>query len=312
MLGYRRDLTASTLRRRDRASAQHRARHRGRREPVLLRRAPRHRGRRPHARRADVRRLLRRGPGARARARRGVRRPRRRRPRHRPLHAATRATCRASATPGRRSSSSTARRASSTPTPSSPTTPAARATAVEHLLAAGHRRIAFLGDRPSIFTADERRRGYREALAAAGSRPTRARAHRARRQRRPRRPRRRAARGRRAADGAVHRTEPDHDRRHARVARAGAPARASRWSASTTSCSPTCSTGHHRRRAGPLRARPPGGRAAVLPARRRRAAHAAGRRCRRELVHAARARSPPARCRHEPSPGGASSSPARR
>jgi LacI family transcriptional regulator len=41
-------------------------------------------------------------------------------------------------------------------------------TAVEHLLAAGHRRIALLGDRPQIFTAAERARGYREALAAAG------------------------------------------------------------------------------------------------------------------------------------------------
>jgi LacI family transcriptional regulator len=39
---------------------------------------------------------------------------------------------------------------------------------VEHLIAAGHRRIAFLGDRPTIFTAQERLRGYREALAAAG------------------------------------------------------------------------------------------------------------------------------------------------
>jgi LacI family transcriptional regulator len=39
---------------------------------------------------------------------------------------------------------------------------------VEHLIAGGHRRIAFLGDRPAIFTAQERRRGYRAALAAAG------------------------------------------------------------------------------------------------------------------------------------------------
>lgn len=39
---------------------------------------------------------------------------------------------------------------------------------VEHLIAAGHRRIAFLGDRPSIFTAQERLRGYRAALEAAG------------------------------------------------------------------------------------------------------------------------------------------------
>jgi LacI family transcriptional regulator len=37
--------------------------------------------------------------------------------------------------------------------------------AVEHLIAAGHRRIGFLGDRPDLFTAAERLRGYREALA---------------------------------------------------------------------------------------------------------------------------------------------------
>ena len=37
--------------------------------------------------------------------------------------------------------------------------------AVEHLIAAGHRRIGYLGDRPDIFTAAERLRGYREALA---------------------------------------------------------------------------------------------------------------------------------------------------
>jgi LacI family transcriptional regulator len=43
--------------------------------------------------------------------------------------------------------------------------------AVEHLLAAGHRRIALLADRPSVFTAAERRRGYREALAGAGIDP---------------------------------------------------------------------------------------------------------------------------------------------
>jgi LacI family transcriptional regulator len=40
--------------------------------------------------------------------------------------------------------------------------------AVEHLIAAGHRRIAFLGDRPAVFTATERLAGYRDALAAAG------------------------------------------------------------------------------------------------------------------------------------------------
>ncbi|HYS34047.1 MAG TPA: LacI family DNA-binding transcriptional regulator [Pseudonocardiaceae bacterium] len=42
------------------------------------------------------------------------------------------------------------------------------ASAVRHLLAHGHRRIGYLGDDPSIATAQERYRGYREALAAAG------------------------------------------------------------------------------------------------------------------------------------------------
>lgn len=40
--------------------------------------------------------------------------------------------------------------------------------AVSHLIAAGHRRIAFLGDRPEIYTAVERLRGYRRALARHG------------------------------------------------------------------------------------------------------------------------------------------------
>jgi LacI family transcriptional regulator len=40
--------------------------------------------------------------------------------------------------------------------------------AVTHLLEVGHRRIGFLGDRPQVFTAAERLRGYRAALAAAG------------------------------------------------------------------------------------------------------------------------------------------------
>lgn len=38
--------------------------------------------------------------------------------------------------------------------------------AVAHLSAHGHRRIAFLGDAPVIFTARERLRGYREGLSA--------------------------------------------------------------------------------------------------------------------------------------------------
>jgi LacI family transcriptional regulator len=39
------------------------------------------------------------------------------------------------------------------------------ATAVRHLHAHGHRRIAFLGDLQRIFTSRERLRGYREAMA---------------------------------------------------------------------------------------------------------------------------------------------------
>ena len=41
-------------------------------------------------------------------------------------------------------------------------------TAVEHLLAHGHRRIAIVADEPTISTAEERHQGYREALDAAG------------------------------------------------------------------------------------------------------------------------------------------------
>lgn len=47
----------------------------------------------------------------------------------------------------------------------------AAAEAVRHLLAHGHRRIAFLGDRTSILTAVDRRDGYRAALRAAGVTP---------------------------------------------------------------------------------------------------------------------------------------------
>jgi LacI family transcriptional regulator len=39
---------------------------------------------------------------------------------------------------------------------------------VRHLIAAGHRRIAYLGDRPHIFTAAERFTGYRQALEENG------------------------------------------------------------------------------------------------------------------------------------------------
>ncbi|UNT00859.1 LacI family transcriptional regulator [Streptomyces tubbatahanensis] len=39
---------------------------------------------------------------------------------------------------------------------------------VAHLIAHGHRRIGFIGDRPGIHTAKERLRGYRAAMAEAG------------------------------------------------------------------------------------------------------------------------------------------------
>jgi LacI family transcriptional regulator len=42
-------------------------------------------------------------------------------------------------------------------------------TGVEHLLAQGHRRIAFVGDPPELYTSGERLAGYRAALAAAGA-----------------------------------------------------------------------------------------------------------------------------------------------
>lgn len=43
----------------------------------------------------------------------------------------------------------------------------AAASGVEHLISAGHRRIAYLGDTDSLMTARERYAGYRDALSAA-------------------------------------------------------------------------------------------------------------------------------------------------
>jgi LacI family transcriptional regulator len=45
---------------------------------------------------------------------------------------------------------------------------ASACTAIRHLAAYGHRRIGFLGDMPSIWTASERHLGYIEGLAMAG------------------------------------------------------------------------------------------------------------------------------------------------
>jgi LacI family transcriptional regulator len=44
--------------------------------------------------------------------------------------------------------------------------------AVEHLISLGHRRIAMIAESPSVSTSRERRRGYHEALAAAGIEPS--------------------------------------------------------------------------------------------------------------------------------------------
>ena len=85
-----------------------------------------------------------------------------------PAGDATTATCSATATPAWRSCSSTARRASSTPTSCSATTPAAPRRRSTHLIAAGHRRIALPRRPAAIYTAAERLRGYREALARHG------------------------------------------------------------------------------------------------------------------------------------------------
>jgi LacI family transcriptional regulator len=60
--------------------------------------------------------------------------------------------------------------------------------ATEHLLAAGHRDIAFIGGPPGVETADTRRAGYAGAMDAAGLRP-------------------RAANGGFRIEGAVHATE---------------------------------------------------------------------------------------------------------
>ena len=168
LLGYRHNLTASTLRRADRQSASiglifedvsnpfFGAVHRGRR------------GRRPRARDPHARRQLRRGARARARARRRVQRARRRRADRRQRRATTAPTCCAIARPASRwSFVDRPPRFVDADAVVSDNVGGARA-AVAHLIAAGHRRIGFLGDRPEVFTAAERLRGYRETLAQHG------------------------------------------------------------------------------------------------------------------------------------------------
>ena len=137
MLGYRRDLTATTLRRADRASASIGLVFDDVANPFHAAAAPRRRGRRARARRA------RRSPAAPTRTPTRERElveafllAPRRRPDHRARRAATTATCGATATPAWRWCSSTARRATSTPTACSPTTRAAPPAATAHLIAA--------------------------------------------------------------------------------------------------------------------------------------------------------------------------------
>ena len=169
MLGYRHNHTAGTLRRANGLSALDRPDLRGRLEPVLLRDPPRRRGGRARARRRHVRGQLRRGPGARARADRGRARAPRRRPDHRADRAPTTPTCCATSPTGvgaRVRRPPAARR--STPTACSATTAAAPSAAVAHLIAHGHRRIAFIGHPPIVYTAAERFAGYRAALRRAG------------------------------------------------------------------------------------------------------------------------------------------------
>ena len=115
------------------------------------------------------------------------------------------------------------------------------ATAISHLVAAGHRRIAFLGDRPELFTTAERLAGYRTGLEAHGIAYDDALVR--RRPRRARRARRdaRAARLPGPADRAVLGPELRLDRRRCARCTSAARASPSATSASTTSRSPTCS-----------------------------------------------------------------------
>ena len=168
LLGYRHNLTASTLRRADGQSASIGLIFEDVSNPFF---GAVHRGVEDVARARGVLTLVGSSdeePDARARARRGVRRARdrradRRQRGRRQLVPAARAGGRRGAGLRRPAAALPRRRRGGLPT-----TPAARARAVEHLLAAGHRRIGFLGDRPDVFTAAERLRGYRETLAQHG------------------------------------------------------------------------------------------------------------------------------------------------
>ena len=92
--------------------------------------------------------------------------------------------------------------------------------AVSHLLAHGHRRIAYIGDRPELFTFEQRLAGYRRALGGHDVPDDPALV------RHPEphgvgaeRDHARAARRRRSSHRAVHEPEPRHDRRDQGAAR---------------------------------------------------------------------------------------------
>ena len=140
--------------------------------------------------------------------------------------------------------------------------------AVEHLIAHGHTRIACVADDAELYTMRQRIAGYREALAAAGleedpallstgnsdvaaARAAVERLLRAARQQ---------------PDRALHRQQPQHDRRAARARRHPEPGRARRLRRLRA----RRPARHHRRPRRPVEARRAGRRARVRPARRRR------------------------------------------
>ena len=235
--GQARDRAAQLSTRRERVDApaarrqdpDDRARPGGRGQPVLLGAPSCDRGFGACPARARLRRELRRGCAPRARAHRIVSRSPRRRDHRRPREPAT--TCLYEEQRAGTALVFVDRPAGHLDADSVVSNNVGGSVeAVEHLLAHGHRRIAFLGDLLSISTAARPPRGI-HVRARAGRHPRRrARQDRSPRFRSCRERRRRAARAPRPADGALHEPEPPHDRRHpgAPEGRARTPDRADR------------------------------------------------------------------------------------
>ena len=124
---------------------------------------------------------------------------------------------------------STARRTGSTPTSSASTTGRPRSTPSSHLIAHGHRDIAYVGDYSQVATSAARLAGYREAMAQHGlsvhERPCPGRA--ARPRRRPASQWAPACR-RTPADGRAQRRDPMLAGRRSRPARAATDRRGAR------------------------------------------------------------------------------------